>query len=228
MGSANDWRRAALTLAATLALATPAAAQFGPRQNPGWWTEGQDTARAEGYREGFERGDEDRRDRRAFNYTDERTYRNADRGYRREFGDRDTYRRAFRGAYVAGYRDAYHGGAYVNRDAWSRAGYPGPFPPYPNRYRGSLPQGRYPGYSIGIAAARTNGFEDGYTKGLEDARDADRFDPTRHGWYKSASRGYRGPFGSKAFYRDQYRLAFREGYERGFRNAQAYRTGRGW
>jgi hypothetical protein len=215
--------RAALLLAAGLAIATPAAAQFGNRSGPGSrWNEGQVHARNQGYREGFERGDEDRRARQSFNYTDERSYRNGDGGYQRAFGDRETYRRAFRAAYVDGYGAGYYG----RGTTYGNNRYPGRFP-YPGRYPGYPAQGRYPGYRIGIDIARQNGFEDGYDKGLDDGQDSDRFDPTRHGWYRSGTRGYRGQFGSKDFYRNEYRVAFREGYERGYRESQAYRTGRG-
>jgi hypothetical protein len=246
MGIANGWRRIAIALTAGLTLATPAAAQFGARSGPAWGRDGHVEAGNIGYREGFERGDEERRERRPFNYADERAYRNGDEGYRREFGDRETYRRIFRIAYAEGYRDAYYGGGYGEGGAWNSSrgdrraipragrypdnrypGYPGNYPTYPGRSPGYPSQGRYPGYRIGIDMARSNGYDDGYAKGIEDGRDADRFDPTRHGWYKSASRGYRGQFGSKDFYRNEYRGAFRQGYERGYREAQVYRQGRG-
>ena len=203
MGITKRWWPAALVLSAGLAVAAPIDAQVWDRN--GWgprWNEGRTYANNEGYREGIEQGVKDVRSRRTFNYTDDRTYRHGDRGYKREFGDRDLYRRAFREAYVAGYREGYYGrGAYngypdSRRRAIPRAGsIPGPtYPdryPYPNGYPGGYPSsGRYPGSGLGIA--RDHGFNDGYDKGLEDGRDRDRFDPTRHGWYRSGSRGFRG------------------------------------
>jgi hypothetical protein len=242
MGIVNARRPTALLVAAGLAIATPAGAQFGNRSGAdAYRTEGLARAADAGYRDGFERGHEDRRDRRSFNYTDERSYRNGDRGYEREFGDREAYRRAFRAAYVDGYGDGYYGrgalgdagrwsGSPGNRRAIPRGGAYGTnrYPGYPSqgRYPGYPTQGRYPGYRIGIQTARGYGFEDGYTRGLDDGRDGEGFDPTRHGWYRSATRGYRGQYGAKDFYRNEYRLAFRQGYERGYREARVTRSGR--
>jgi hypothetical protein len=51
-------------------------------------------------------------------------------------------------------------------------------------------------------------------------RDNDRFDPTRHGRYRSGDHGYDRRYGSKEEYKSTYREGFRSGYE------EAYRGGR--
>jgi hypothetical protein len=79
--------------------------------------------------------------------------------------------------------------------------------PYPSRD----PGGRY------FDAAFDTGYRDGYDKGREDARDSDRFDPGRHGRYKSADHGYDKRYGAKDRYKDTYREGFSAGYTQGYR-----------
>jgi hypothetical protein len=67
------------------------------------------------------------------------------------------------------------------------------------------------------------GYRDGYEKGLNDVRKHDRYDPGRHGWYKSADRGYDRQFGSKDRYKDRYREAFISGYSQGYRQSRGGR-----
>jgi hypothetical protein len=64
---------------------------------------------------------------------------------------------------------------------------------------------------------------EGAQKGREDAKDGDRYDPRRHNWYRDGDRGYNNRYGS----RDQYKVAYRDAFERGY--AQGYREygGRG-
>jgi hypothetical protein len=61
------------------------------------------------------------------------------------------------------------------------------------------------------------GYRDGISKAQEDVRDNDRYDPARHGWYKSADRGYNSRYGSKDDYRAAYRAGFVEGYDNAYR-----------
>jgi hypothetical protein len=89
-----------------------------------------------------------------------------------------------------------------------------PREPYPGSY--PYPESRYPqergDYGYASDAFR-RGYDDGVTKGREDARDGDRFDPARHGWYRSADRGYNSRYGSRDEYRTEYRRGFLAGYE---------------
>lgn len=59
------------------------------------------------------------------------------------------------------------------------------------------------------------GYRDGITKAQEDSRDGDRYDPARHDWYKSGTRGYDSRYGT----RDDYRAAYRSGFVQGYDNA---------
>ena len=79
-----------------------------------------------GRSEGLKQGDrDDNRDRR-YEYRDEKTYRNADKGYKREFGPRDAYQAGFRRGYVQGYDQGY-------RDRWGDRDYAQPRPGYSDR-----------------------------------------------------------------------------------------------
>ncbi len=175
-----------------------------------------------GFREGAKQGDKDGRNRDRFAYQDEKTYQRADKGYHREFGDLERYRQSFRGGYSAGYSDAYqrvaprggygNSGGYGNDRDYRRDG------PYTQR-GGAYPGGgyRYPGQ---VNVAVQGGLDDGYEKGVEDARKNRSFDPLRHAWYRAGDRHYEGRYGSREQYKDVYRRAFKDGYERGYREGR--------
>jgi hypothetical protein len=223
---------------AGLALAAPASAQLAGR--PDWtyadearqpYNESRRIAYDNGYREGAKEGEREGRRGDAFDYQDEGTWRNADKGYHRSFGDRQRYEAAFRTGYAAGYTDAYRrfarngyddrrgGGVYQNRGYGYPGGYPGGSYPgggYPGTYR--YPNERY-GYN---SPAYANGVNDGYEKGREDARDRDAYDPLRHKWYREGDRHYKSAYGPRQQYENVYREGFKAGYERGYRE-WAYR-----
>ena len=94
------------------------------------------------------------------------------------------------------------------------------YPNYPGS-RGGVYRGG--GYSN---SALQRGFDDGYRRGVEAARDGDRFDVRRDSWYRSADRGYDRRFGSRIQYQREYRDGFTRGYERGYREARVRDTGR--
>ena len=76
--------------------------------------------------------------------------------------------------------------------------------------------GRYPRSAGGVAYQ--NGYRDGLTKGRDDGEDDDRYDPNRHSWYRSATRGYDDDdYGSRAAYQARYRQGFEAGYSEGYR-----------
>jgi hypothetical protein len=77
-------------------------------------------------------------------------------------------------------------------------------------------QGRGRGAYQDPAFAR--GYSDGFERGLDDGRDRDRYDPVRHGDYRSADDGYFRDYGSKQAYENNYRTGFRQGYEEGYRD----------
>jgi hypothetical protein len=113
-----------------------------------------------GYREGLKEGEKDGRRGDRFEFRDERTFRDGDKGYRRHFGDRDRYRQIFRSGYADGYQAAYDRWRGRGSGRWERDG----------RYRGNTGYGR-PGYGgYGYSPAFEVGARDGYEKGVEDAR----------------------------------------------------------
>jgi hypothetical protein len=89
--------------------------------------------------------------------------------------------------------------------------------------RNSRDDGRYDPYDRADRSGREgnvafrNGYRDGMTKGREDAEDGDRYDATRHSWYRSATRGYENRHGTRYSYIDGYRRGFEAGYAEGYR-----------
>ena len=71
-----------------------------------------------------------------------------------------------------------------------------------------------------VADLRSVAFEQGFKDGRDDGRadriDDRRFDPTRHGRYQTADRGFERRTGDQSRYRDEYREGFRAGYAEGF------------
>jgi flagellar biosynthesis/type III secretory pathway protein FliH len=190
-----------------------------------------------GFREGLKQGEKDGRKNDTFRYQDEKTFQRADKGYHREYGSLDRYRQSFRTGYSAGYSEGfqryapnygYGNGRYGNGRAVPRGAVRGGYG-YPNGYpnnRGpvypSYPSnpGSYGSYGGYYDAAVQNGVNDGYEKGVEDARKNRSFDPLRHDWYRSGDRHYESRYGSKEQYKDLYRQGFRDGYDRGFRDGR--------
>ncbi len=227
----------------TLALAVPASAQQSPvargvlstvdGQNwradasragyadaPASYQELRRAAYDNGYREGLKEGQKESRKRDGFDYRDEKTYQRADKGYHREYGDRDRYRQMFRAGYADGYAEAYRRVGY--RDQRGRAGGWGR---RDDRY-GGYGQDRYGGYGqdrygvYGSDIAFQYGARDGYEKGVEDARERRSHDVLRHKWYRSGDRHYESRYGSRQQYADLYRRGFQQGYEQGYREGR--------
>jgi hypothetical protein len=103
---------------------------------------------------------------------------------------------------------------------------PARYPQPPSRAFGRL--GPHAGYGWqGRDAALNRGFSDGYEQGFDAARDRDRYDPRREGWYRNAARGYDRDYRlSRDEYRDIYRRGFLQGYESGYRDGQREWRGR--
>lgn len=198
------------------AVALPAAAHAGPQLGVivQWGgRQAVNVAYNEGYARGVRAGEEDARRGNRFAFNDERDYRDADQGYRREYGSRDAYRleyqRGFEVGYELGYRRVAPGRErYDDRGRYDgRGGYGGP---------GGSARGRYD-----IAAQQ--GYNDGYEAGFDDGRDRRRFDPIGESRYRSGDRGYKSSYGSRDLYKANYRDAFRSGYEDGYADATRYR-----
>lgn len=78
-----------------------------------------------GFREGLEHGTNDGRKRRTFNFWHSGDYRDADDGYRRQYGPKPHYENGFREGYEAGYRRGYvrHGDRHRRDGGWDRGRY---------------------------------------------------------------------------------------------------------
>ena len=61
------------------------------------------------------------------------------------------------------------------------------------------------------------GFRDGLQRGREDVSRRNSYDLTRHGWYRSADRGYENRYGSRSDYERWYREGFQAGYSQSYR-----------
>ena len=199
------------------------------------YRDGRDSQRnSQAYREGYDRGSraggDDGQRNRPFNFQNNSDYRNDDRGWRREYGDRDRWRTDFRLGFEFGYRESYsryrpgYGGVYGNGgygNSYPNGNYGGygnngrgrggP-PPWANN-RGSWQRSDY---------AFQTGFTDGYEAGLNDGRSNRRFDPIGEGRYRSGDHGYNRNYGTREAYKFRYRDAFREGYEQGYQDGQRY------
>lgn len=93
--------------------------------NRPWWRPSYDRdqiyriAYDNGYRDGYRHGREDRIREVGYDYDHSSQYRDALRGYRSEYGDRDFYRRAYRDGYRRGYDDGYRNSDYRRRGWWN-------------------------------------------------------------------------------------------------------------
>ena len=195
---AGRWARWLLAAGTCALLAAPAAAQ-------------NNAAFDRGYREGIERGTDDARQGRQFEIERDSIYRNGDRGYDNRYGTRDWYRNEFRRGFTSGYRAGYSNvgdGRYDRDGRYSRGEIYG---------RDDRGPGRLRGYQ---EPAFARGYSDGWKQGLDDGHDRDRYDPARHGDYRSADQGYNRSYGSRDAYKNNYRAGFRQGYEDGYRGGR--------
>lgn len=70
--------------------------------------------------------------------------------------------------------------------------------------------------------AYDNGYQDGLRRGQDAARDRRAFDVGREKDYRKADDGYRKDYGSKDFYRDEFRRGFEQGYREGYSRFDRY------
>lgn len=74
-----------------------------------------DLARRNGIEDGYDKGFDDGRDRGRFDVRRHSRYRDADRGYRRDYGPRGVYQEAYRSAFERAYREGYEDGRRYRR-----------------------------------------------------------------------------------------------------------------
>ena len=87
-----------------------------------------DVAFNNGYRDGYDKGREDSRDRDRYDPGRHNRFRSADHGYDRRYGSKSEYQRVYRDGFRVGYDDAYrdNDGMLRNR-RWSQMRLPWPF-----------------------------------------------------------------------------------------------------
>lgn len=206
----------AVGIAALFAIAAPANAQVwndGAR-----WGTYNNGARSVGFNNGFQeglhRGQQAAQDRRPYDIQREKDYRNADDGYRREYGDRNFYRDEYRRGFTQGYQQSYEQyNGYNNRDGRWGSQYPTNGSVYNDRGYGYGYGGNY-----GVTIAFRNGTADGYQKGLDDAHDGKYPQAERQKWYRQGDRHYDSHDGiSRDQYKNEYRRGFQDGYARAYR-----------
>lgn len=188
-------------------------------------------ARQNGFHDGVEHGREHRLERKRYDPTGTRHYKDATDGYRSGSEDKNTYKQAYRQGFRTGYDEGYYGNGrssgydpsyrdepYYREDTYRRDD------PYYRRDRRERDDRdyEYGGRNYVYRIAQENGYRDGVTHGAEHRSDGKRNNPgtTRH--YKDADEGYRSEYGSKDTYKQAYRDGFRRGYDEGY-----YRGGYG-
>ena len=77
-----------------------------------------DPAFTSGYNDGYERGLDDGEDRRRNNPVAESRYRDADRGYERQYGTREAYKIRYRDGFLQGYQRGYQDGQRYSGRSW--------------------------------------------------------------------------------------------------------------
>jgi hypothetical protein len=183
-------------VAAALAVSTSACARPGsPYRYPTSTGRLDEGFYERGYVEGHRLGALDASRGRTFDYARHNVYRRADAGDRG--GTVARSRNLYRQGFIAGYRAGYNR-QVVPRN---RGGY------------GVRPPGR----EGSVSPARQVGYRDGFEQGREDRRDGDRYDPVRASRYREGDRDYNSRDGSRAVYQREYRAAFMQGYEQGYR-----------
>jgi hypothetical protein len=90
--------------------------------------------------------------------------------------------------------------------------------PYGRQYGNN---GQWSGSNGPANLAMSNGYRDGYDKGLADARDRRAYDPRRHRLFRDGDHGYRRDvYMPRNRYQDSFRRGFLSGYDTGYRDAQ--------
>ena len=157
----------------------------------------------DGYRRGLENGQRDARDRRDFRVERDRAYRDANN---RDWGrDRDRFSRFFRDGYRDGYTEGYRRFARNDRP----------------RFFSNGPAAGNPGNGRAFSSpAAQAGYRDGREVGRDDANGRESYDPRRSRSYREGDHDYNDRYGSRDQYKQEYRAAFVQGYEEGYRGSR--------
>jgi hypothetical protein len=158
-----------------------------------------------GFRDGVRAGEHDGRSGHVFAVERQHEWRDADDGYHRDIGDTEFYQRNFREGFRVGYSEGF--------SRYSRAAV---YPSSPSAYPAPV---AVPRATYGNPAAQ-NGYRDGLEQGRDDARDHDRYDPAGAKRYREGDHDYHDRYGSRDEYKREYRAAFQQGYDEGYRTAR--------
>jgi hypothetical protein len=174
------------------------------------------TALNAGYNEGSKEGRKDR-DKRTFrNYSDFKSYRNADQDYSSKLGDRDLYHRYYRMAFESGYDTENPSSYQQTRDRDRDRDYDRD---RDREHRGRN-WGRYGTYG-GSTELRHTALNAGYNAGIKEGRNDGKKNRHRNysdfGAYQKATDDYNSNLGDRELYRRYYREGFENGYEDGYR-----------
>jgi hypothetical protein len=155
------------------------------------------------YRDGADRGRQDRERRNAYSLKDN-DYLSGARGYESAFGDKGLYMQGYRDGYKAGYEDAFNGRAGQYGQLYARPG------------GSDRPPVREDVYAASPHSSTDMAFDAGYREGvtlgqLDHTRNA-RSNVQAADAYRNADVGYRSSYGDK----EAYKLQFRDGVERGY------------
>jgi hypothetical protein len=175
-----------------------------------------------GYRDGADRGRQDRERGLGRNFRDN-DYLEGAREYDPSFGNRQAFMSGYQEGYRAGYDDGYN---FYDR---------------PGRY-GELYGGRGENYSRGRQDARTSrepysgstdaAFDAGYRQGIaageRDRRQNNRSDFRRSPEYRNGDTGYRSGFGDRNEYRQNFQDGFERGYQDGYGRSRYLSDGSGY
>jgi hypothetical protein len=153
------------------------------------------------YRDGADRGRQDRESGRRYSFNDN-DYQYGARDYQGSFGDRAQYMSGYRDGYKAGYDDGY----YDHAGQYSRL--------YGGRANGRSARGNRNGTRAGDStdAAFDAGYRGGITAGQQDHGRNVRSNYRSTPAYQNGDAGYRASDGD----RNAYRLQFQDGFERGY------------
>ena len=156
------------------------------------------------YRDGADRGRQDRESWTGYNFRDN-DYLIGARGYEPAFGNRGQYMSGYRDGYKAGYDEGYN----------DRAGRYGQLYGRPTDRNQAPASDAYAARPWGSAhMAFDVGYRDGVTAGQQDHGRNMRSNFRGTAAYQSADLGYQSNHGD----RDAYRLEFRDGFERGYQD----------
>ncbi len=178
------------------------------------------TALNAGYNEGSKEGRRDRDKRTVRNYSDFKSYRNADQDYSSKLGNRDLYQRYYRMAFESGYdteNPSSYGNRNRNQDRDRDRNYDRDRDRGDHRGREWDRYGTYGGSRELRQTALNAGYNAGIKEGRNDGKKGRHRNYNDFGSYRNATDDYSSKLGDKELYRRYYREGFENGYDDGYR-----------